>query len=701
LAVSYGGTLTMFGRNGGIYPDPDTGKIPPVVSSSGISWGRLDQTVCPPAGFAGCSSPDPTGKQVVLDRPVNWRPNDWIVVTATDFLPAHSEMRQIGSIQTDAQKSVITLKNAVQYPHNGKKYNLTQHNIPPRLGLDTEVFGTGVDTRAAVALLTRNIRIVSEVCGTYDPSTNACTGLPAACNGTWNPNNATCSGLPQKVGSYFGGHTIARQGFKQFQMKGVEFKDLGQGGRMAHSPVNFHMARLVPSLGQANMTYVIACSVNKSMTRMYEIRGTQGVALQRNVGYMSIGHGYFLAEGTETHNDLTANIGIYARPAVDYRDNPRKVPGVLAQTTKYPDVDCPTHDEPNKKCPDPRNGEYMAYQGDYVHPSVFLIMNGYNKFQDNMAVGAGTCGACYWVAPSTISGLSTEQTWEGYAGIQRTTPGTAPLKLFQRNFCSTAQNSLMTIGNIGVCKGVKTLDETDDDPYEFKPVVNPFAASYKNVPEVHPLLYPNISTGGFLQPWLCDEVADPACQQASAKACTKGMTENCVVNVIDSYTSSFHWAQQNFAAIWLRGNWFLFTDSALTDVLQGGLTMVSGGSWDQVINQYWALTRKSVFVGTTQDGNPYALNVGPANPNSPLQCDYRSPATYCRVLKKQDPLPDPTDHTKDEGINLPLDNFAVYQRLYSIYDGPVYQDSNAFLHIKTTPVTGCTGSGQCGADFMY
>jgi hypothetical protein len=702
LAVSYGGALKMFGLNGGVYPDHDSGRIPHVVSPSHVSWARLDQTICPAGGVTGCSSPDstpdPTGTQVVLDRVVNWRTGDWIVVTATDFLPAHSEMLQIDSIQSDTKKSVITLKKAVQYPHNGKKYDLTQHHIPNRLELEGDL-KTEVDTRAAVALLTRNIRIVSEACGTYDPKTNACSGLPGLCNGTWDPTKSQCNGLPQRPGSYFGGHTIARQGFKKFQMKGVEFKELGQGGRMAHSPVNFHMARQVPTAGEANATYVVACSVNHSMTRMYEIRGTQGVSLQRNVGYKSIGHGYMLAEGTETHNDLTANIGIYARPAVDYRDNPRKVPGILAQTTKYPDVDCPTG-----KCPNPKNSEYLVYQSDYVHPSVFFIMNGYNKFQDNMAVGAGTCGACYWVVPCTTSSLSTEQTWEGYAGIQRITPGTAPIKLFKGNFCSTAQYSLMTIGAVGTCKGVKTLDEIVADPYEFMPVVNPFAGSYDNNtdPETgHPPLYPNVSNGGNLQPWLCDEVQDPGCTTASAKPCTKGYTDNCVVNVIDSYTSSFHWAQQNFAAIWLRTYWFLFTDSVLTDALQGGLTMVSGGSWDQVINQYWALTRKSVFVGTTQDGNPYALNVGPANPQSPLQCDYRSPASYCRVTAKQNPLPDPTDHSKDEGINMPLDNFGVYQRLYNIYDGPVYQDSNAFLNIIPAKVTGCTGGGACGADYMY
>ena len=679
LAVSYGGTLQMFGLKGAIYQDPN--PYDDQSGNSGMSWVRLNQNGCPPDSVnTGCVSPDKTGKQLVLDRLVNWQKNDWIVVTATDYVPNHSEMRQIAGIQTDGNHTVITLKTALSYPHNGQKYDLTQHKIPERLNNYGEDFMTSVDTRAAVALLTRSIRIVSEACSTYDPATNACTGLPATCTGKWNPAKSQCSGLPKQEGSYFGGHVIARQGFKQFQMKGVELKQLGQGGRMAHSPVNFHMARQVPSYGNPNVSYVMACSVNESMTRMYEIRGTQGVILKRNVGYKSIGHGYYLAEGTETGNTLEANIGIYARPAVDYRDNPRKVPGILASSS-------------------PPSQNFAAFATDYLHPSVFYITNGYNSFEDNMAVGAGTCGACYWIAPVQVSGLSQNQSWESYAGIQTNTPGTAPLYRFHGNFCSTAQHSLITIDSPGVCNGVSTPWQADS--YALQPIMTPFDIGYQNDPDSKQTLYPKINVGAALQPTTCDETD---CTNVTP-ACTKGQTQNCAVNVIDSYTSSFHWAQQNYAAIWLRTYWFLFTNSALSDVLNGGLTMVSGGSWDQVINRYWALTRKSVFIGNTQEDleNIYAQNRGPVNPDTKgkLVCQGGStPANYCRVLD---------GHGKDEGIVIPIDNFSVYQRLYNIYDGPVYQEANAFLNIKKREVTGCDNhtqeypAGECRGEtnFLY
>ena len=651
LAVSFGGTLQMFGKKGAESHDPN----PHDDDFSGESWVRLNKSVAA------------NGTELVLDRKVDtWEEGDWIVVTATDYIPNHSEMRRIDSVGTDGDHSVITLKTALDYPHNGEKYDLTKHNIPDRLNIDKEKnYMEGVDTRAAVALLTRSIRIVSEGAAFNQP-------LPS-------PNDSSS-------GRYFGGHVIARQGFKTFQMRGVELKQLGQGGRMTHSPVNFHMARKLPAEGQPNSAFVVACSVNESMTRMYEIRGTQGAILKSNVGYKSIGHGYFLAEGTETGNILKANLGIYARPAVDYRDNPRKVPGILSAFSWQSNL-----------------GKFAT---DVVHPSVFYIGNGYNTFEDNMAVGAGTCGACYWIAPVGIGGLSKHKSWEKYAGIQQKTHGAAPLKRFHGNSCSTAMFSLITIDSPGSCDGVHNPVPPGFPPPEktmLYPIITPFEAAYfqpnPGDPDNALDLYPNIKTGDVLNATICPDNATD-CTDVTP-ACDKGRTEHCAVNVIDSYTSSFHWAPQNYSAIWLRTNWFLFTNSALTDVLNGGLTMVSGGDWEQVKNRYWALTRKSVFIGQTQDDkqNIYAQNQGPVNHDTmgKLAClkMVGGRNSFCRVQDGEG---------KDEGILIPRENFAVYQRLYNIYDGPVYQEANAFLNIKKRQVFGCdNNTGQCldNTNFLY
>jgi hypothetical protein len=338
LALSYGGTLELFGKKGATY-----GTVDP--SSSGTSWVRLAQTL--PVG----------GTMLVLDRPVDWEAGDQIVVTTTDYLPGHSEQLTIAPDGVSADKMTVTVMEHARYIHSGERFDLSM--LPARLGIALDA----AETRAAVALLSRSIRIVSE---------GDTFGQP----------------FPSGPGQYFGGHTIVRQGFAAYQVQGVEFYQLGQGGRIAHYPVHFHMARDTPP-----NTFIQDCSVHDSMTRWYTVHGTHGLTLARNVGYLSIGHGYYIEDGTEIANQFFSNIGIFARSAVDNPQNPRQVPGILS-------------------APDGIGGENVPYHTDFDHPAVFWIMNGYNDFQYNMAAGAGACGACFWLVPGSTSGPSRHQHWE-------------------------------------------------------------------------------------------------------------------------------------------------------------------------------------------------------------------------------------------------------------------------------------------------
>jgi hypothetical protein len=85
------------------------------------------------------------------------------------------------------------------------------------------------------------------------------------------------------------------------------------------------MARVTPP-----GTFVKDCSGNESMTRWYVIHDTQNVTLARNLGYLSIGHGYYLEDANEVNNNLYSNLGIFARAAVANSQNPREIPGILA-----------------------------------------------------------------------------------------------------------------------------------------------------------------------------------------------------------------------------------------------------------------------------------------------------------------------------------------------------------------------------------
>ena len=91
-----------------------------------------------------------------------------------------------------------------------------------------------------------------------------------------------------------------------------------------------------------------------------------------------------------------------------------------------------------------------------------------------------------------------------------------------------------------------------------------------------------------------------------------------MATVLDHYTTSFNWPSFNFAAIWLRPQWYLVINSAITDVQGGGLTFVTGGGYtdSDEIPGHWGLAYKTVFVGETQPDNSYAFSGGPFNPTT-------------------------------------------------------------------------------------
>ena len=142
--------------------------------------------------------------------------------------------------------------------------------------------------------MTRNIQVVSE-------------------------DNLPSQPFTETPGKYFGGHTIIRQGFASYKVQGVEFYQLGQGGAKGRYPVHFHMARktLQPTPTQTDPTpeplnYLKDCSIYDSMTRWVAVHATEGMYIARNVGYKSIGHGFYLEDATEINNKFYGNIGILA-----------------------------------------------------------------------------------------------------------------------------------------------------------------------------------------------------------------------------------------------------------------------------------------------------------------------------------------------------------------------------------------------------
>ena len=373
--------------------DPDKHPL-----STGCSWLRLAGDLTTTANTLKLSSE-------VGDK--WWREGDvgdQMVVTTTDYLPGHSELLTIDSVSKDTV--TFHTDGATKMPlwfHNGTRYSIldklgpddaSQKAVKKQMtdaGMDADLIDKGVETRAAVALLTRSIRIISA--GDKVGQTFEDAGKVADNCKTYTVTVPNRDNIKQAVPNcyYFGAQTIFRQGFKQVQIQGVEFKYMGQGGKLGHYPIHFHMARQVP-----DKTFVKDSTINESMTRWIVLHSTQGVLLQRNIGYKSIGHGFMLQDGTEVDNAFYSNLGIFARAAIDNDSNPRKVPGILAAAWAG------KNDSGGAINLDP---EAFPYRSDYDHPAVYWISNGWNDFQGNMAAGAGACGMSYWLVPAWNSDM--------------------------------------------------------------------------------------------------------------------------------------------------------------------------------------------------------------------------------------------------------------------------------------------------------
>jgi len=672
LAVSYGGTLTLTGAKG-----IRTGSIETTPADSGTSWVRLNETLN--GGEPG----------FYVDRPVpTWGEGDHIVVTSTDYLPGHTEEFVIDKIETDAKGTKIDIKTslndpddpahtAIEHPHWGQGYDYSSvaaaHPTagpipdPATKGIST-LPANQIETRAIVALLSRSIRIASE---------GATPVLPR-----------DSDHFPPTAGNYYGGHTIVRQGFNSYQVQGVEFYQLGQGGAIGRYPVHFHMDRTVPQPGSPSPedrgTYVADSSIVDSMTRFITVHATQGVTLARNVGYKSIGHGFFLEDATEINNRLYSNVGITARAGLadtsSSSTNPRHAPGILNVKGNQ---GAPISDD-------------FPYHSDVNNPTVFWISNTWNDFEYNAAVGAETCGACYWMPPQGISGPSQYETWKGYASMQKSQPlwGATPVLKFTGNSCSTAMNSLQTVGSTNACNGLYFGDgqSTDDALYS---VPNP------TPPTTQPVNQFPMMTGQRAKTTICSDPNGDC--SGTTKACAGTVNSDpqggpdlkyCLPFVLDRYTTSFNWAQTNFSAIWLRGWWYLLENSAITDSQNGGLTIVTGGGFTRsdVAQGYWSVFKNSILVGNTQPilnngfpANVSASNAGPFNPVG-LKCTYAPHgASFCASAA--------------DGITFQNQSFAINQRLFNIYDGPSTEYNNIYsdIHVnKLGTVQECsTGLGQC------
>jgi len=89
----------------------------------------------------------------------------------------------------------------------------------------------------------------------------------------------------------------------------AEFRHLGKQGELGRYSLHFHECG-----DTMRGSSVIGCSIWDSHNRFLTIHGTDGLVIRDNVGYKSIGHGFFLEDGTEINNILDHNLAVVVGP---------------------------------------------------------------------------------------------------------------------------------------------------------------------------------------------------------------------------------------------------------------------------------------------------------------------------------------------------------------------------------------------------
>ncbi|MBA4029564.1 MAG: hypothetical protein C0478_01400 [Planctomyces sp.] len=102
------------------------------------------------------------------------------------------------------------------------------------------------------------------------------------------------------------GHTMYHQ-HSTGSISYAEFRHLGKRDMLGRYSLHFHLAG-----DSMRGSSVIGASIWDSHNRWLAIHGTQYLVIRDCVGYRSVGHGFFLEDGTEVYNVLDHNLAVEA-----------------------------------------------------------------------------------------------------------------------------------------------------------------------------------------------------------------------------------------------------------------------------------------------------------------------------------------------------------------------------------------------------
>jgi hypothetical protein len=306
LQVAKGGSVSLYGAKG--VPRYDSAGVR--KPGSGISWTHLSKAAGP-AFDPNYGLYDPNTKQYFTEldpdtkkptgvkAPVSgedisksedrlgiklhvaddvtqganpWRIGDWIVVATTSFSPFETEFVKISDIkkETTGGGSEISLETGLRHYHFGG----LDPGLPSKDNYeDNEKTNFGVDERAEVGLISRNILFTAEVSSVED---------------------------------HWGGEVLICPEFSEARMVGVELEKFGKD-KLNSYPLHFHMLQDVQG-----KTTVKANSIHHSYNHGITVHSTSNLTVNDNVCARIVGHIFYEQVGDERNTLFQRNLGLGA-----------------------------------------------------------------------------------------------------------------------------------------------------------------------------------------------------------------------------------------------------------------------------------------------------------------------------------------------------------------------------------------------------
>jgi hypothetical protein len=208
---------------------------------------------------------------LVVAAAVNWRAGDTIIVTSSSIYAEDVDTLTIASVAVDAaaETSLITTLEAAQF-----------HHLAVVLDAHKGIGGLEVDMRAEVAVLSRDVVVEGDA-----DSVRYMFGAVMMLHAPPVPGAARSN----------------------FWLEQVEVRQAGQAFRLGRYPVHLHMNGALPE------TYMKGCAIHHTYNRAMTMHGTNNTLVANNVAFDTMGHQFFIEDGSEEQNTYDGNLAVLAR----------------------------------------------------------------------------------------------------------------------------------------------------------------------------------------------------------------------------------------------------------------------------------------------------------------------------------------------------------------------------------------------------